>query len=90
MYKYDTADGGLNACAPPPPTPVNRDQIIPPSNKINFDGTLVLNNGSVVRLAMSRHRIRIGCTTITAEAAQFIMGQYRDRFGDVDKETVIQ
>jgi hypothetical protein len=64
--------------------------VAPVDNRIEVQGGIVKRNGSTVRLAMSRKRIRIGCTEITIEAAQKIMAEHRARFGDAETEIVIQ
>ncbi len=63
----------------------------PPQNKIRCAGNLILNNDKMVRIAMTRNRIRIGCTEISYEAARKIMDDHRARFAPIEeKEYVMQ
>lgn len=87
-----------NVCGSAIADPACRDRVPVPTapipdfvqNRITLGGASVLNNHNRVRLAMTAQRIRIGCTEITIEAAQFIMDEHRARFGEPAREHVLQ
>lgn len=69
---------------------VRRPQTELAQNKLELDRPrdMFTNNGEHVRIMMSPGRIRVGCTSITIEAAEKLMEIHRQRFGTGNEITV--
>lgn len=63
------------------------DVLPPPQNRLAFvpEQDCFTNNGGKVKIAMTKNRMRIGCTEITLEAAEKLMEQHRRRFGKCEE-----
>lgn len=50
----------------------------------------ILHNGKACEVSMRRDRIQVACSSITVEAAKFIMEKWHQEFDTPEKSVVIQ